>query len=91
MDLTSVPSANDVLFLEVQAGGTQFAAADSTKDVFATLIDGDRWMIFRNVITGVLHWDFVCPNRFPFSQGKSDNETQSVLGRFIVFPVRDSQ
>ncbi|KAJ3548815.1 hypothetical protein NM688_g5250 [Phlebia brevispora] len=51
--------ANDVLLLEIDAGGTQFAAGPTTESVFATLIDGDQWMIYRNVITGVLHWDFV--------------------------------
>ncbi|PSS37709.1 hypothetical protein PHLCEN_2v402 [Hermanssonia centrifuga] len=65
--------ANDVLLLEIVAGGTQFAAGQTTKDAFATLIDGDQWMIYRNVLTGILHWDF------------------SVLGRFISFPVIDSQ
>jgi hypothetical protein len=24
-----------------------------------TLVDGDQWMIYRNVLTNVLHWDFV--------------------------------
>ena len=52
-------SANDVLFLEIQAGGTQFAAGDEVKSAFTTLIDGDRWMIFRNILTGVLQWDLV--------------------------------
>lgn len=52
-------SANDVLLLEIIAGGTQFAAGDVTKDAFATLIDADQWMIYRNILTGVLHWDFV--------------------------------
>ncbi|KAH9486902.1 Hyaluronate lyase [Psilocybe cubensis] len=49
---------NDLLDLEVEAGGTQFAANSDSQDAFATLFDGDRWMIFRNSITGVLHWDF---------------------------------
>jgi hypothetical protein len=52
-------SAEDVLDLEIEAGGTQFAANDKSKQAFATLIDGDQWMIYRNVISGVLHWDFV--------------------------------
>jgi hypothetical protein len=52
-------SANDVLLLEIVAGGTEFAAGPNNEDAFATLIDGDQWMIFRNTETGVLHWDFV--------------------------------
>ncbi|KAH8102633.1 polysaccharide lyase family 8 protein [Cristinia sonorae] len=55
---------NDVLFLEIVAGGTQFAAGDATKEAFSTLIAGDLWMIFRNVLTGVLHWDFSVLGRF---------------------------
>ncbi|KAI0094643.1 polysaccharide lyase family 8 protein [Irpex rosettiformis] len=56
--------ANDVLLLEIVAGGTQFAAGPNNKDAFATLMDGDQWMIFRNVETGVLHWDFSALGRF---------------------------
>lgn len=41
------------------AGGTQFAANTESQSTFATLFDGDRWMIYRNALTGVLHWDFV--------------------------------
>lgn len=52
-------SSNDVLELEIDAGNSQFAANDSSKAAFETLIDGDQWMIYRNVLTGTLHWDFV--------------------------------
>lgn len=55
---------NDVLLLEIIAGGTQFAAGPENKDAFATLIDGDQWMIYRNVLTDVLHWDFSVLGRF---------------------------
>lgn len=48
-----------MLDLETEAGGTQFEAGTASKDAFATLIDGDQWLIYRNVITEVLHWDFV--------------------------------
>ncbi|GJE86084.1 polysaccharide lyase family 8 protein [Phanerochaete sordida] len=56
--------ANDVLLLEIIAGDTQFAAGPENKDAFATLIDGDQWMIYRNVLTDVLHWDFSVAGRF---------------------------
>ena len=52
-------STNDVLALEIEAAGTEFEAGTTSKDAFASLIDGDQWMIYRNVETGVLHWDFV--------------------------------
>lgn len=31
---------------------------------FAALFDGDRWMIYRNAVTDVLHWDFSALGRF---------------------------
>jgi hypothetical protein len=52
-------SANDVLGIEMDASGTTFAAGSSSQNAFATLFEGNRWMIFRNTLTGVLHWDFV--------------------------------
>lgn len=52
-------SANDVLGLEIEAGGTTFAAGLDSQDAFTTLIEGDQWMIYRNALTNVLHWDFV--------------------------------
>ncbi len=55
-------SANDVLTLEIAAGGTQFSAQKASPDsqaAYETLWDGDLWMIYRNANTSVLHWDFV--------------------------------
>ena len=52
-------STNDDLDLEVEAGGTRFEAGAASKDALATLLDGDTWMLYQNVLTGVLHWDFV--------------------------------
>lgn len=52
-------SANAVLGLEIDAGGTMFAAGSDSQNAFATLFEGNQWMIFRNILTGVLHWDFV--------------------------------
>ncbi|KAF8912697.1 polysaccharide lyase family 8 protein [Gymnopilus junonius] len=57
-------NTNDVLDLEVEAGGTQFAAGTDSQEALATLFDGDRWMIFSNSVTGVLHWDFSVLGRF---------------------------
>ncbi|KAG6813263.1 hypothetical protein H0H92_012677 [Tricholoma furcatifolium] len=54
----SLGSANDVLDLEIAAGGTEYQADSDSQAAFETLLDGDQWMIFRNVITNVLHWDF---------------------------------
>ncbi|KAG6842628.1 hypothetical protein C0991_000155 [Blastosporella zonata] len=49
---------NDILALELAAGGTEYQATTVSKAAFTTLLSADQWMIFRNVFTGVLHWDF---------------------------------
>ena len=52
-------SENDIFSFEIEAGGTQFQADSDSRAAVETLVDGDQWMIYRNVITDVLHWDFV--------------------------------
>ncbi|KAJ3574860.1 hypothetical protein NP233_g1480 [Leucocoprinus birnbaumii] len=56
--------SNDVLDLEISAAQTQFAAPPDSQSAFASLFDGDRWMLFRNTLTQVLHWDFSTLPRF---------------------------
>ncbi|KAH9082166.1 polysaccharide lyase family 8 protein, partial [Lactarius deliciosus] len=51
--------SNDVLELQIDAAGTQYASDSTSQAAFETLIDGDQWMIYRNVKTNVLHWDFL--------------------------------
>lgn len=58
-DSNDQTSSNDILGIEIEAAGTEFAANSDSQNAFATLFEGDRWMIFRNAVTGVLHWDFV--------------------------------
>lgn len=49
-------------------------------------------MIFRNAVTGVLHWDFVSrKNLVSFTLSLKFTPCQSSLGRFISFPVIDDQ
>ncbi|KAI0651821.1 chondroitin AC/alginate lyase [Trametes meyenii] len=58
---------NDVLALEIAAAGTQYSAKNAStgsQGAFETLLQGDLWMIYRNVLTNVLHWDFSVLNRF---------------------------
>lgn len=62
--LRILTSSNDVLELQIDAAGTQYAADATSQHAFETLIDGDQWMIYRNVETNVLHWDFVSPPSF---------------------------
>lgn len=55
-------SANDVLALEIAAAGTPYSAKVSnagSQTAFESLLQGDLWMIYRNVLTDVLHFDFV--------------------------------
>ncbi|KAI0051679.1 polysaccharide lyase family 8 protein [Auriscalpium vulgare] len=56
--------SNDVLELEIDAGGTQFSADTTAQAAFESLFDGDQWMVYRNVLTNVLHWDFSTLPRF---------------------------
>ncbi|KAF9464591.1 polysaccharide lyase family 8 protein [Collybia nuda] len=55
---------NAMLGFGLESAETEFAANMDARIAFATLIDGDRWMIFRNSLTGVLHWDFSVLGRF---------------------------
>ncbi|KAI0778157.1 galactose mutarotase-like protein [Trametes elegans] len=74
--------ATDVLALEIAAANTQYSASNSStgsQQAFETLLDGDIWMIYRNIKTNVLHWDFSVLNRFisfPVSDGQA---TSSIL------------
>ena len=52
-------SSNGVLELQIDAAGTQYAADTDSQHAFETLIDGDQWMVYRNVKTNVLHWDLM--------------------------------
>lgn len=54
-----ITSANDVYNLELTSGGTVYAAPVATRAAFTSLIQAGLWMSFKNVVTGVLHWDFV--------------------------------
>ncbi|OJT12944.1 Chondroitinase-AC [Trametes pubescens] len=49
---------NDLFDFEIEAGGTQFQAGTDSRTALETLVDGDQWMIYRNIFTNVLHWDF---------------------------------
>ncbi|KAI0307724.1 polysaccharide lyase family 8 protein [Multifurca ochricompacta] len=56
--------SNDVLELQIDAAGTQYSADITSRGAFETLIDGDQWMVYLNVETSVLHWDFSVLPRF---------------------------
>ncbi|KAL7285292.1 hypothetical protein ACG7TL_000387 [Trametes sanguinea] len=72
---------NDVLALEIAAAGTQYSANNSntgSQAAFETLLQGDLWMIYRNVLTEVLHWDFSVLNRFISFPVVDDQATGSI-------------
>ncbi|KAF8898702.1 polysaccharide lyase family 8 protein [Infundibulicybe gibba] len=70
--------ANDVLNLEIAAADTQFQANDVSKVAFSSLISANQWMIFRNTLTGVLHWDFSVLGRI-ISLPVADNQATANL------------
>ncbi|EKM83850.1 hypothetical protein AGABI1DRAFT_31645 [Agaricus bisporus var. burnettii JB137-S8] len=57
-------NTNDIVAFEIEAAETRFAANSESRSALALLFEGDHWMIFRNTITGVLHWDFSALGRF---------------------------
>ncbi|KAF8484382.1 chondroitin AC/alginate lyase [Gautieria morchelliformis] len=56
--------SNDALELEIEAGGTRFAATGPSRTAFENLMNASQWMIYQNTVTGVLHWDFSTEGRF---------------------------
>ncbi|KAI0078908.1 polysaccharide lyase family 8 protein [Panus rudis PR-1116 ss-1] len=69
---------NDVLSVEVSSGGTRFQADSDSMVALETLVDGDRWMIYRNTITDVLHWDFSALGRFITFPVADDQATANI-------------
>ncbi|KAI0029629.1 polysaccharide lyase family 8 protein [Vararia minispora EC-137] len=49
---------NDIFNFEIEAAGTKFQATNASHEAVVTLLQADAWMIFRNVLTNVLHWDY---------------------------------
>ncbi|KAJ7146757.1 polysaccharide lyase family 8 protein [Mycena epipterygia] len=70
--------ANDVFNLEICAGGTQFQSDDVSMAAFTSLLIADQWMIFRNTITNVLHWDYTVIGR-NIAQPISDKNDAATL------------
>ncbi|KAL5518907.1 hypothetical protein ACEPAH_590 [Sanghuangporus vaninii] len=71
--------SNDVIELEIAAAGTQFQAGETSREAFEALMDGDKWMIYLNVETGVLHWDFSVVGRmisFPVADEQATSSIQ---------------
>lgn len=70
--------ANDVYVLELASANTQWAASEEGQDAFSTLLTANLWMIFRNIVTGVLHWDYSVIGRV-ISLPVADNQATASL------------
>ncbi|TBU65040.1 polysaccharide lyase family 8 protein [Dichomitus squalens] len=78
---------NDLFEFEIEAAGTQFQAGPDTQTALETLVDGDQWMVFRNIFTNVLHWDFSVLGRLltdPVSAKHADSSINTNLTQLQV-------
>lgn len=71
-------SANDVYNLEISSANTQWAASNEGQNVFSTLLTANLWMIFLNVVTDVLHWDYSVIGRVISLPTADDQATASL-------------
>ncbi|KAA1468236.1 polysaccharide lyase family 8 protein [Dentipellis sp. KUC8613] len=79
--------ANDVFDLEIEAGGTSFQASTESRSAFEVLWEGNIWMIFRNTVTNVLHWDYSVVGRFislPVADNQATENTKTNLTQLQV-------
>ncbi|KAI0067696.1 polysaccharide lyase family 8 protein [Artomyces pyxidatus] len=70
--------ANDVFDVEIEAGGTSLAAGSASRSAFNVLWQANPWMIFRNTVTNVLHWDFSVLGRFIALPVADDQATENL-------------
>ncbi|KAI8995601.1 polysaccharide lyase family 8 protein [Trametes punicea] len=69
---------NDLFGFEIEAGGTQFQAGSDSRTALETLVDADQWMIYRNIFTNVLHWDFSVLGRLMTDPVADNHETANI-------------
>ncbi|KAF8973957.1 polysaccharide lyase family 8 protein [Flammula alnicola] len=70
--------ANDVYNLELTAAGTAFQAPTTSRSAFISLLQANQWMIFKNVVTDVLHWDFSVLGRIISLPVADDQATENL-------------
>lgn len=78
--------SNDVLELEIAAAGTQFQANAASQKALEVLFEGNKWMIFSNSITDVLHWDFSAIGRmlsFPVIDNQASGSIKTNLASVL--------
>ncbi|KAI9512678.1 galactose mutarotase-like domain-containing protein [Russula earlei] len=85
-------STNDILALQIDAAGTQYAADATSQRAFETLIDADQWMIYRNVEIDVLHWDFVRSYQQPSFGNSAESNGPCIVQVYnnLVEPTSDA-
>ncbi|KAJ2927182.1 hypothetical protein H1R20_g9933, partial [Candolleomyces eurysporus] len=74
--------SNAVLDLEIASAGTQFAAGSDSRHALETLFDGNKWMIYANSLTQVLHFDISTIGRmitFPVVDNQASGSIQMNL------------
>jgi hypothetical protein len=54
------------------------------------MLDAAKWMIFRNIDTRVLQWDYVRWSSLALVP-RISRDFQSVIGRSVSFPVSDNE
>ncbi|KAH8102634.1 polysaccharide lyase family 8 protein [Cristinia sonorae] len=69
---------NDAIAIEIEAAGTRFQANNHSRSALEKLVNGDQWMIYRNTLTDVLHWDFSVLGRFISLPVNDDQATADI-------------
>ncbi|KAI0274676.1 polysaccharide lyase family 8 protein [Gloeopeniophorella convolvens] len=83
--------ANDVFDFEIEAAGTEFQATTASRDAFTILWQFQPWMIFRNTLTNVLHWDFSVVGRFISLPVTDDQATENLKTNLTQLQVLGKQ
>ncbi|KAI0757019.1 polysaccharide lyase family 8 protein [Daedaleopsis nitida] len=79
--------ANDLFSFEIEAAGTQFQADSDTRSALEALVGAMPWMIYRNIFTNVLHWDFSVLGRLmtdPVADNHADADINTNLTQLQV-------
>jgi hypothetical protein len=50
---------NAFIQLEGEAKGTTYAANDTSRQAFSTVIKGSEWLLYTSNSSKQIHWDFV--------------------------------
>ncbi|KAI0741691.1 polysaccharide lyase family 8 protein [Daedaleopsis nitida] len=70
--------ANDLFSFEIETAGTKFEAPIEARSALEVLVDANQWMIYRNVLTNILHWDFSVIGRFMTDPVADDHASSGI-------------